>query len=121
MIPDKNKKLQEEQDKYNHSSVMQKQKIKNVKNIDLLERLKINSIQIDLIKNGTPLVLTNKKSSKIDLEEIKKIATQHLPQENNQKVEIIIRDKNELDEIKEECFDEASKKYNSILKGSREQ
>lgn len=95
--------------------------MKNEKNINLLERLKINSIEIDLIKNGTPLELSKKTSKKVDLEELKKFATQLLPNIKEEKEEVIIRDKNEFEEIRDECFDEETKKYSIILSGSRQQ
>jgi len=66
--------------------------------MDLLERLKINSLEIDLIKNGTPLkkVMSNsvsglgKKTAKFDLEELQKLAKQSISEQYLEKEPIIV-------------------------------
>lgn len=92
---------------------MFKQKEKNVRSKDLLERLKINSIEIDLIENGIPIDLNLQKSKtgKVDLEEMKQLATRLSIDPDKEYIkEKIVNKVNELQDIKEECYEEDTKK-----------
>lgn len=62
---------------------MEKQKLTNEKREELLTKFKINSLEIDMIKNGTPLntLISNDKdekggkSKKVDIAELQRIAS----------------------------------------------
>jgi len=87
---------------------MDKQKLTNEKREELLTKFKINSLEIDMIKNGTPLnLLINNdkdekggKSKKVDIAELQRIASLTMPKSETVKEETINNSHNEFEEMK---------------------
>lgn len=106
---------------------MQKQKVIKERRSDLLTKLRINSIEIDMINNGTPL---NKimnggegdkggKGKKIDLAELQRIASLANPIQEETVVEEVNQSKNEFEEIRNQLYEDERKHFHNLVEKSR--
>jgi len=98
---------------------MDKQKKTNEKRYELLTKFKINSLEIDMIANGTPLskLMGDKEGKKIDIAELQRIASLNMPKETVEE-EVVDNSHNEFQEMRYQMYEDEKKSYINIKEKS---